>query len=363
MNYIYILKDPISNEIRYVGKSNNPYNRLKKHMSDYSLIESWTSKNKWLLNLKKNNLMPLMEIIDSTNFKNIDELEIRWIKYYRDLGLKLTNGTDGGDGFDWTGRKHRSVTVEKMKLSHPKRREIIQFDLDNNIINFYRSLREIERKIFISRRHVTKCCDNLESYITVGGFYFRYIDNYFPCIKSTTNPDIKNINSKIDEFNLSKIIYLTKKQEISIRAKKGAEKRRKSIIQYDLDGNILGEYKSMSEARDITNCHIGLISKCCNQKSYYTVNKTTFRYKNDIFDYIPYNVNIQSTSRKVCKYNLDGNLIEIFDSIKQAARDINSSDANIIKCCNQKVKKSNDQFLKVKGFTYRYFEETNGFNI
>lgn len=105
-NYIYILKDPISDEVRYVGKSNNPENRLKKHMSDYSLIESWTAKNKWLLNLKNNNLFPVMEIIDSTELDNINELEIKWIKYYHDLGLNLTNGTDGGDGFDWTGRKH-----------------------------------------------------------------------------------------------------------------------------------------------------------------------------------------------------------------------------------------------------------------
>lgn len=32
-NYIYILKDPVSNEIRYVGKSNNPNNRLKRHLN------------------------------------------------------------------------------------------------------------------------------------------------------------------------------------------------------------------------------------------------------------------------------------------------------------------------------------------
>jgi hypothetical protein len=41
---------------------------------------------------------------------------------------------------------------------------------------------------------------------------------------------------------------------------------------------VLSEYTSMTEARDITNCSISLISKCCNRKSYYTVNNSTFRY-------------------------------------------------------------------------------------
>lgn len=357
-NYIYILKDPISNEVRYVGKSNNPENRLKRHLNDNSLIESWTSKNKWLLNLKNNNLLPIMEIIDYTDLDNIDELEIKWIKYYRHLGFKLTNSTNGGDGFDWTGRKHTSDTIDKLKLCHPNRKEVIQFSLDNKVIKIYNSIRECAINTCLNRRHISRCCNN-DKNKTVGGFYFRYIDNYFPCIKSNTKPDMQYINSKIEEFNLSKPTYITKRQELNNKIKEGNVSKRKSIIHYNLDGIVLAEYKSMSEARDVTGCHVGLISKCCNKKSYYTVKNTTFRYKDDIFDYTPYNVNIQSKSRKVCKYDLSGNLIKIFDSIKQAVRDIDSSDVNISKCCNQKVKKNNE-FLKVKGFTYRYFEETKG---
>jgi len=31
--YIYTLEDPISEEIRYVGKANNPINRFKNHLN------------------------------------------------------------------------------------------------------------------------------------------------------------------------------------------------------------------------------------------------------------------------------------------------------------------------------------------
>lgn len=359
-NYIYILKDPISNEVRYVGKSNNPQNRLKKHLSESNLIESWTPKNKWLLSLRKDNLSPIMEIIDSTYLDNINELEVYWIKHYRDLGIDLTNGTNGGDGFDWTGRKHRSETVEKMKICHPDRKEIIQFDLNNKIINFYNSIRNCAILSNLDRRHISKCCKNGENK-TVGGFYFRYIDNYFPCVKSILEPDMVYINSKIEEFNLSKPTYITKKERLKNKLKESNKSKRKSIIHYDLDGNVLGRYESMSKARDYTGCHIGLISNCCNKKSYYTVNSTTFRYEGDVFDYKPYNVNIQVNSKRVCKYDLDGKLVEIYDSIKQAMRNNGiTSDSNIVSCCKKKTNKKTGKFIKVKGFTYRYFEETEG---
>ena len=360
-NYIYILKDPISNEVRYVGKSNNPQNRLKRHLSESNLIESWTPKNKWLLSLRKDNLSPIMEIIDSTDLDDINELEVYWIKHYHDLGVRLTNGTDGGDGFDWTGRKHSNKSIERLRLCHPSRKEIIQFELDNKIVKIYNSIHECENITVLSRSHIIKCCKDIKSYMTVGGFYFRYIDNYFPCVKSILEPDMDYINSKIGKFNLSKPTYITKKEQLRNKLKESNVSKRKSIIHYDLEGNILGKYKSMSEARDFTGCHIGLISNCCNKKSYYTVNNTTFRYDGDIFDYKPYNVCIQVNSKKVCKYDLDGKLIEVYDSIKQAMRNNNiTSDSNIVSCCKRKINKKTGKFIKVKGFTYRYFEETEG---
>lgn len=359
-NYIYILKDPISNEIRYVGKSNNPEDRLRRHLQNNNLIESWTPKNKWLLNLKNNNMLPIMEIIDSTEF-DINELEIKWIKYYRDLGLDLTNGTDGGDGFDWSGRKHSEESIQKIKLCHPNRKEVIQFGLDNIIVNIYNSVREAERETGLSRSHIIKCCNNTKNK-TVSGFYFRYIDNYFPCIKSNSEPDLDYINSEIELHNSKKISYVTKREELNNKIKEGNKAKRKSIVHYDLNGNILGKYQTMSEARDITKCHIGLISRCCNEKSYYSVNGTTFRYENDIFDYFPYNKNIQVNSRKVCKYNLNGELVEVYDSIKLAMRENETTDSNITTCCRGKVSKKG-KFLKVKGYTYRYYEETKGLPI
>lgn len=90
-HYIYTLSNPENfDDVRYIGKTNNLKGRLKRHMSKDHLKDSWTSKNKWLLYLK-----------------NIDDLEKHWIAQFKSWGFKLKNETEGGDGFDWTGRKHK----------------------------------------------------------------------------------------------------------------------------------------------------------------------------------------------------------------------------------------------------------------
>jgi hypothetical protein len=305
--FIYILKDPISSEIRYVGKSNNPENRIKRHMGEYSLIESWTSKNKWLLYLKNNNLSPIMEVIDEGDNDNINELEIKWISYYKSIGVKLTNGTSGGDGYDWTGRKLTSEHIEKMKMNHPFRKTIVQFGLDNNIISIFDSSHDAEIKTGFSRSQITNCCKGKQFYNTVGKkYYFRFIYNYFLCKKSNSNPDILNINKKLNILILNEKKYLTKREELNIKLKESSKKRKKSIIQYDLIGNIISKFESLTEASNKTGIHIYLISNCCKKKGSYTVGggqfwrgtvkdntASTFRYENDPFDYVPYNKSIQ----------------------------------------------------------------------
>ena len=136
----------------------------------------------------------------------------------------------------------------------------------------------------------------------------------------------------------------------------------RSIIEYDLDGNQINEYISLSEASKLTKCHISLISNCCKKKSYYTVNNKTFRYKGDRFDYIKYNKNSQINSRKVCQYDLNGNLIEIYDSIRKAELITSCKKPNITRCCNKKNTTSG-KIINVKGYIWRYFDETKGNTI
>jgi excinuclease UvrABC nuclease subunit len=59
--YIYTLSDPINNEVRYVGKSDNIEKRYKKHITEY---RNRTHKEQWIKGLKDLGYFPILEIID-----------------------------------------------------------------------------------------------------------------------------------------------------------------------------------------------------------------------------------------------------------------------------------------------------------
>lgn len=183
--YIYTLTDPIDKEVKYVGKSKDTKDRLKRHMSNDHLKDSWTSKNKWLLWLRNQGLKPEIEILDEGDVDNIDDLEIYWIEQLKHWGYKLKNETIGGDGYDWTGRKHKDSSKDLQKMNHPFRVPINQYEIETDkLIKEWDSSREIERETGIYRRHIIKCCKGIENFNSVKGFYWRFKDEYFPYKKS-----------------------------------------------------------------------------------------------------------------------------------------------------------------------------------
>mgnify|MGYP000976296680 CR=1 FL=1 len=269
--FIYSLVDPVTNEVRYIGKTSDLKNRYSRHLQKCYLekYDKNTYKSNWIKSLLKVGEKPIMNIIQECDSSNVNELEIYWINKFKNDGYRLTNLSEGGEfGVDWNGRKHTQETKNKI--------------------------------------------------------------------------------------HNSKIKYMM------------------PVIHYDIKGNILAEYESLIEASRTSGHHIYLISNCCKNKGSYTVggkhfwrknesvNPTTFRYKGDKFDYIPYNKNIQINSRKVCKYDLDGKFLQKYDSIRKASIDNNCDKANILSCCKRKVNKKTGKFIIVKGYTWRYNDETNG---
>jgi uncharacterized membrane protein len=99
MNYIYTLSDPNTNQVRYIGKTNNLERRYKRHTCKFTLVNENTFKSKWILSLLDDEKLPILEVIDECVDKIIDNLESYWISQFKCWGFDLTNMTDGGDGF------------------------------------------------------------------------------------------------------------------------------------------------------------------------------------------------------------------------------------------------------------------------
>jgi transposase len=121
--FIYTLSDPITNEIRYVGKANNLKKRLSTHLTPSNLIKP-SHKNNWIKSLLVKNLKPLIKIVDEVLISEWEFWEIYWISQFKTWGFKLTNLTNGGDyvineikfGSDNNNFNHKIDDLDILKL-------------------------------------------------------------------------------------------------------------------------------------------------------------------------------------------------------------------------------------------------------
>lgn len=149
--YIYGLKDPVSLEMRYVGKSNNPIKRLKHHIYNSKKYNRHCSS--WIKSLLNNNLFPILEIIEECTLENWQEREIHWIGKFDNL----VNHTKGGQGRTSDGKStiknNSGLSIEELIPA-----------IISMIPTF--SDREIERKFQLSKGFISRCRNGYIKYIT-----------------------------------------------------------------------------------------------------------------------------------------------------------------------------------------------------
>lgn len=112
--HIYVLIDPITDQVRYVGWTSNPKQRIKNHIAR-SKHENHHRAN-WIKSLLKKEVLPKMMIIETGKGLGYAERESFWISYYRSIGCDLTNSTNGGEGT--IGYSHSENTKEKIRIGN-----------------------------------------------------------------------------------------------------------------------------------------------------------------------------------------------------------------------------------------------------
>lgn len=95
--FIYALVDPITEQVRYIGKSNNPRKRYNAHLTDTRFCKH---KINWIKKLKEQSLVPVLQILEEVSQDTWQERERHWIAFYRQHGHDLINETDGGEGMN-----------------------------------------------------------------------------------------------------------------------------------------------------------------------------------------------------------------------------------------------------------------------
>jgi len=213
--YIYGLFDPITHEIRYIGKSDDPKTRLTEHIKKYKY--GVTHKNNWIKSLLKNNLKPILEILDIVPYNEWGFWETYWIDLMRTWGFNLTNIACGGGGGNQgiavnnkisialKNRVFTKETIEKMKngainrklsdagrkslsihrsgIGNPmygkvrpesskKYRTVLQLDLNNNHIKTWMGIITASKELKINRCTITDVCSGRKK--TAGGYVWKY---------------------------------------------------------------------------------------------------------------------------------------------------------------------------------------------
>lgn len=122
---IYVLKDPRTEHVRYVGwTTKTTKRRLTCHLSDARQAQR-THRTKWIHSLLTIGLLPLIEVIQEGLGPGATEAEMQWIARYRSEGANLTNATDGKEGL--LGNIPSSETRKKISIANKGRKQSPEF--------------------------------------------------------------------------------------------------------------------------------------------------------------------------------------------------------------------------------------------
>ena len=202
--YIYGLKDPRDNQIKYIGKTVDIDRRIKEHNQIHRNKKS--KKNSWITHLIRNGMQPIMEVLEECEESRWVERERYWIRYYKELGFDLKNMTLGGEGnngyvFTTEDRlkqsesqklRHKTTPfsmetreklskkarqtlngLDNLKLGSKKSQiPIIQKTKDGEIIKEWESLQQAADELNIERSNISHCLRGRIK--TSGGFKWEY---------------------------------------------------------------------------------------------------------------------------------------------------------------------------------------------
>lgn len=209
----YVLKDPTTLEIRYVGQTVNPENRFRNHLYE-ARKNKRTHKDLWILKLLRGNKKPIMEIIGTTYITSDDanKIENKLIKRFKNK-YRLTNNKD---------RSRNASVIETVP--------VFQFTLEGKFVQRFVNAHQASLKTGVHDSSITVVCSNPEGRRnrSRGGFLWSY--SHIP-----PKPLEKDYRSKISA---------------------------KKTNQLDLEGNIINVFDSTRIASKTTGVCWKRISAC-----------------------------------------------------------------------------------------------------
>jgi hypothetical protein len=120
-HFIYGLCHPATGELRYVGFTKRLKHRYRCHR--FGSKKPRTHRDRWIRALRATGLEPEMLIIEGVSGRAAAvDAEREMIAYFKMLGCRLTNATDGGEGalgHRWSDEERQRMSRERGGSNHP----------------------------------------------------------------------------------------------------------------------------------------------------------------------------------------------------------------------------------------------------
>lgn len=246
--FIYTIEDE-NGVIRYVGKSNDPKNRIYGHLKE----AKGAHKYNWLQSIIKRGYFPVVNIIDEVPFDDWEPYEIYWIAQFRAWGFDLVNKCDGGSGP--TNAKRSQETKEKVSKSQIGRKASEETK---------KLMSDKAKEYAKSNPNYNKCQDK-HYLIDKEELYQKYIVENLSineCVEYFKIPQT-TIYRNLKEYDINKDKSLWKKQ-CGHGKNIGKILPRKTVLQYNLDHVLIKEHDGLVEAAKFVNApNPSNISQCC----------------------------------------------------------------------------------------------------
>ena len=234
--FIYALKDPRTNKIRYIGKANEPEKRYQNHIN--KCRDKNTHKRNWINNLRQEKLKPVLEILEEVQIDKWKDYEKMYIKKYINEGCDLMNYTEGGDGCTFGNKTSfkKGDGAKKIVMLDKEGNHIKTFNMIIEAADFLNLNSGTIANVLNKKRKKTRNCS------------FLYEDEY----TNMSDVDLKN-----------HIKWLKPKK---LTANKTSYKEVK-IYQYDLNGNFIRDWNSLAEASKTLDINKSAICNCAKGRT------------------------------------------------------------------------------------------------
>lgn len=127
MTFIYSLLRPITGNVKYIGKSDNPQNRLKCHIRSAATGQTIHATSRWIVGLLGDGKSPVLKVLEEfTAERRWQDAEKMAIAQHIAAGCKLTNSTSGGQGLNLVRKEDRLALAASMSAAwnRPGAREV-----------------------------------------------------------------------------------------------------------------------------------------------------------------------------------------------------------------------------------------------